>query len=122
MREREKMSEKVFFLPTVKQGSAREVQVSTILFREMRTGQRKWGVRDRVARCFVVQYTKTGETTPNDHNINPNAIKYTKWPENRPNGHKIYQYLPFQDPPKFTQIVIFGLENKPSGNPGARPP
>jgi hypothetical protein len=28
----------------------------------------------------------------------------------RPNGHKIYQYYPLQDPPKFTQIGIFGLK------------
>jgi hypothetical protein len=26
------------------------------------------------------------------------------------NGHKIYQYLLLQDPPKFTQIGIFGLK------------
>jgi hypothetical protein len=29
-----------------------------------------------------------------------------------PNGHKIYQHLPLQDPPKFTQIGIFGLKKK----------
>jgi hypothetical protein len=34
----------------------------------------------------------------------------TKWHENRPNGNKIYQHLPLQDPPKFTQIWIFGLK------------
>jgi hypothetical protein len=37
----------------------------------------------------------------------------------RPNGHKMYQHLPLQDPPKFTQIGIFGLKIcMPSGNPG----
>jgi hypothetical protein len=36
------------------------------------------------------------------------AIEYTKWPENWPNGHTIYQHLPLQDRPKFTQIGIFG--------------
>jgi hypothetical protein len=30
--------------------------------------------------------------------------------ENRPSGHKIYQHLPLQDPPKFTQIGILGLK------------
>jgi hypothetical protein len=43
------------------------------------------------------------------------TIKYTKWPLNvrnggkyiGPNGHKIYQLLPSQDPPKFTQIGIW---------------
>jgi hypothetical protein len=33
------------------------------------------------------------------------AIKYTKWPQNISNGR-----LPLQDPPKFTQIGIFGLK------------
>jgi hypothetical protein len=53
-----------------------------------------------VARFFLVQHTKTG--------------KYTKLSENpymvvkRPNGHKMY--LPFQDPPKLTQIGIFVLK------------
>jgi hypothetical protein len=38
--------------------------------------------------------------------------------KNIPNGHKIYQHLPSQDPPKYTQIGIYvGLENIPSGNP-----
>jgi hypothetical protein len=32
-------------------------------------------------------------------------------------GHKIDQHLPSQDPPKFTQIWIFWLENITSGNP-----
>jgi hypothetical protein len=26
------------------------------------------------------------------------------------NGHKMYQRFPLQDPPKFTQIGIFGLK------------
>jgi hypothetical protein len=30
---------------------------------------------------------------------------------------KIYKRLPLQDPPKFTQIWIFWLENIPSGSP-----
>jgi hypothetical protein len=38
------------------------------------------------------------------------ATKYTKWPQSRPNGRKIFQHLPLQDPPKFTQIGIFGLK------------
>jgi hypothetical protein len=29
---------------------------------------------------------------------------------NRPNARKIYQHLPLQDPPKCTQIRIFGLK------------
>jgi hypothetical protein len=44
------------------------------------------------------------------------TIKYLQWSQNipngwkkcRPNGHKIYQHLPLQDPPRFTQIGIFG--------------
>jgi hypothetical protein len=38
------------------------------------------------------------------------TIKYIKWPQNISNGHKIYQQFPLQDPPKFTQIGIFGLK------------
>jgi hypothetical protein len=38
------------------------------------------------------------------------AIKKTKSRTYIPNGQKIYRYFPFQDPPKFTQIVIFGLK------------
>jgi hypothetical protein len=45
------------------------------------------------------------------------TTKYTKWPlnisngrKNTPNGHKVYQHFPLQDPPKFTQIGIFGLK------------
>jgi hypothetical protein len=49
------------------------------------------------------------------------TTKYTQWPENtpigynlgRPNGNKMYQHLPMQDPPKFTQIGIFGLKRCP---------
>jgi hypothetical protein len=61
----------------------------------------------------------------------PKLGKYTKSPHNIPNGHKnshgrkidqmVIKYIkdfPLQDPPKFTKIGIFGLENKPSGNPG----
>jgi hypothetical protein len=46
------------------------------------------------------------------------SIKYNK----RPSVHKIYQHLPLQDPPKFTQIWIFWFENRPSGNPAPQPP
>jgi hypothetical protein len=31
-------------------------------------------------------------------------------PQNIPNGHLIYQHFPLKDPPKFTQIGIFGLK------------
>jgi hypothetical protein len=64
----------------------------------------------RVARFFLVQHTKTGENIPNNHKIYQMARKYTRWPKNRPNCHEIYQHLPLQDPPKFTQIGIFGLK------------
>jgi hypothetical protein len=36
--------------------------------------------------------------------------KYTKWQQNGPYGHTKYQHLPLQDPPKFTQIGIFGFQ------------
>jgi hypothetical protein len=42
-------------------------------------------------------------------------IKYTKRQQNRPNGYKIYQHLPLQESPKFTQFIW--CANIPSGNP-----
>jgi hypothetical protein len=45
----------------------------------------------------------------NGHKYTKMGIKYTYWPQNRPNVQKL-QHLPLQDPPKFTQIVIFGLK------------
>jgi hypothetical protein len=46
------------------------------------------------------------------------TITYPQWQKNvpngrkigRPNSHIIYQHLPLQDPSKFTQIGIFGLD------------
>jgi hypothetical protein len=38
------------------------------------------------------------------------SIKYNKGPLNGPSVHKIYEHLPLQDHPKFTQIWIFGLK------------
>jgi hypothetical protein len=46
----------------------------------------------RVARFFLLQHTKAGANIPN------NQIIYLQ------NGHKIYQQLPSQYPPIFTQI------------------
>jgi hypothetical protein len=64
----------------------------------------------RVARFFLLRHTKTGGNRTDDHKIYEMAINYTRWPESGPNDHKIYQHLPLQDHPKFTQIVIFGLK------------
>jgi hypothetical protein len=44
---------------------------------------------------------------------------YTKWHQNA-NGIVHRQYYPFQGPPKYTKIVIFGKKTVPSGNPGIR--
>jgi hypothetical protein len=65
-----------------------------------------WGGK-QVCQIFMVQHTKTGKNIPSDNKISQIA---TKWTENLPNGHKIYQHLPLQDTPKFTQIRIFGLK------------
>jgi hypothetical protein len=66
-------------------------------------------VYSRVARFFLVQHTKNGG-------------KYTEFPQNIPNVHKVGipngcnrpKYtnicIPLQDPPKMTQIWIFGLK------------
>jgi hypothetical protein len=67
-------------------------------------------INTRVARFFLVQYTKTGKNIPNNHKISQMATKYTKWTEHLPNGPEIYQHLPLSDPPKFAQIGIFGLK------------
>jgi hypothetical protein len=37
-------------------------------------------------------------------------LKYNKRPQNGLRVHRIYQHLPLQDPPKFTQIWIFGFK------------
>jgi hypothetical protein len=42
----------------------------------------------------------------NGHKIYQIAVKYL----GRPNSHIIYQHLPLQDLPKFTQIGILGLK------------
>jgi hypothetical protein len=63
-----------------------------------------------VARFFLVQNTKMGENIPNYHELYQMSIKYNKRPQNGPSVHKIYQHLPLQGPPKFTQIWIFGLK------------
>jgi hypothetical protein len=76
-------------------------------------------VETRVARFFLTQYDKTGENIPNCHLIIKSpykifkmAVIYSNW---------IYleytNLFPFQGPPKFTRIGIFGFENK-SANPG----
>jgi hypothetical protein len=56
---------------------------------------------------------------PKREKIYQMTINHTKWKQNIPNDHKMYEHLPLQDPPKFSQIGIFGLQNMPSGNPGA---
>jgi hypothetical protein len=61
-------------------------------------------ISTRVARFFLVQYTKKGKNIPNDNKI------YTKWPKNRPNVQVICRHLLLQDPTKFTQIWIFCLK------------
>jgi hypothetical protein len=40
----------------------------------------------------------------------PDGNKIYQSTVNRPNVHKIYQHLPLQEPPKFTQIGISGLK------------
>jgi hypothetical protein len=63
----------------------------------------------RVARFLLYQhlekYTRLPQNIPFGHKIYQMAIKIP-----RPNVHKIYQNLILQDPPKLTQIAIFGLK------------
>jgi hypothetical protein len=80
----------------------------------------------RVARFFIVQHTKTGKIY--QIKINQMSIKYTKCPHSRQKGRKIdqldqkiYQHVPLQVRPKFTQIwIIFGMKKMPSGKLAAR--
>jgi hypothetical protein len=54
---------------------------------------------------------------PNLGKIYQITTKYTEWPFNWPNCHKVFQHLPLQGHPKFTQDWDFWFENKPSGSP-----
>jgi hypothetical protein len=53
-----------------------------------------------VARFFFVQHTKTGKNVPNELKIYQMAVNRTQRSLN----------IPLQDPPKFTQIGIFGFK------------
>jgi hypothetical protein len=64
----------------------------------------------RVARLFSVKYTKTWRNVQKRSQHFQMATQYNKCPLNIPNGHKIYQYFPFQGPPKYTQGGIFGMK------------
>jgi hypothetical protein len=67
----------------------------------------------RVARFFQLQtYQKREKYT----NMTTN---YTKRPEIIPNRRRIYKHFPFQSPPKYAQIGIFGHKIKLSGNTAA---
>jgi hypothetical protein len=57
-----------------------------------------------------LQHTKSGKFIQNNLKMYQMATKYTKGQKNRPNGHTIYQHLPLQEPPKFTQFGISGLK------------
>jgi hypothetical protein len=58
----------------------------------------------------LVQNTKTGKNIPNYHKLCQMSIKCNKRLLNGQSVHKICQHIPLQDPPKFTQIWIFGLK------------
>jgi hypothetical protein len=61
----------------------------------------------RVARFFFIQIY---QNIPNDYKLFQIAIKYTKWSKNIKNCRFIYQHFPFQGPPIYTQIGIFGIK------------
>jgi hypothetical protein len=58
----------------------------------------------------LVKTYQNGKYILNDYKIYQMAIKYTKWPKNTRNGRKIFQHFTFRDPPKYTQIGIFGMK------------
>jgi hypothetical protein len=65
----------------------------------------------------LLQHTKTGKNIPNNQIIYTMTIKYTKmaikhakWLQNTYTKWTKNQHLPLLDPPKLTQILIFGLK------------
>jgi hypothetical protein len=63
----------------------------------------------KIYQMFTI-FTKRPQYIPKGHNIYQKATIYTKRPQYIPNGLKIYQHFRLQDPPKFTQIWIFGMK------------
>jgi hypothetical protein len=68
----------------------------------------------------LVQTYQNGKNIPNDHKLYQNAIDCTKWPLNISNDCKMRKHFPFQGPPKFTQIWIFGLNTNHLATLGSR--
>jgi hypothetical protein len=64
----------------------------------------------RVARFFLSTTYQNGYKIPNVHKIY--AVNEQKDISNghKLNGHIKYQHYPLQDPPKYTQIGIFGMQ------------
>jgi hypothetical protein len=58
------------------------------------------------------KHTKMGKKLPNDHKLNQTSISYIyqTYAKYILDSHKIYQYFPFQVPPKFTQSGISSLK------------
>jgi hypothetical protein len=82
---------------------------AAVLTQDRRIGSRRREL-EQGCQIFFVQHTKTGKNVPNDNKYTKWPQKCSKWSYNRPDGHKIYQHLSLLDPPKFTQIGIFGLK------------
>jgi hypothetical protein len=90
---------KALFWPS---GTIFEIKKTIRRFRKFRKNfSAKFTTESRVARFSLVQHTKN---IPNGHKLYQIAVY-------RSNGHMTYQHLPLQEPPKFTQIWIFGLKN-----------
>jgi hypothetical protein len=52
--------------------------------------------------CYNIP--KQEKNKPNGHKIHQMTVKYSQWSQK-------YQHFPFQSPPKYTQIYIFGMQN-----------
>jgi hypothetical protein len=88
------------------------------------TNEKKWQMPWlRGCRTFLRKTYQHGKKYNQNHKIYQMTTIYTKWPQYIPNGHKIYQFavkkqmvrnlyqqLQLHEPPKFTQIGIFGLK------------
>jgi hypothetical protein len=60
----------------------------------------------RVARFFLVHYTRTGKSIPNDQK----AMIYTNWPENIPNGQKYTNIFHSNALQNIPNLGFFGMK------------
>jgi hypothetical protein len=55
---------------------------------------------------YILQYSGTGKSIPNEHRMYQKTVKYTILSQSRQNDNKKYQDFPLQELLKITQIRI----------------